>query len=496
VDEAIDDLQHALRIDPKSEPAHGNLSAALRAKGRLDEAIGHGQEAVRLEPKNVRARANLAYALHAKGRLDEAIDDLQHAVSIDPKFAGLHNNLAGALIDKGRLEEGVSHLRQAISIEPKSAALHHNLGIALRRQGRLKEAIDHLLQAVQLDGSKSTLFQTHLSHTLYLAACATVRTAAGQASENAQLGEPERARNRRQALDWLRASLEMTVKLRVGGKAEDWSLANWQTDPDVASVRDPAALASLPDSERAEWRRLWTDVAALLAADPLEQGRTRAGRREWAQAANAYSRALQGGPTDDGHFWFEYAALLLLSGDRLGYARARAHMIERCGKDGGPRSYHVARTCTLAAADAVADAVLPGRLAEQELQSSGGAFWSLTEQGALAYRAGRFQQAVPFFEQSLQADPKPGRAVVNWLWLALANQRLGQAEEARRWLDKAQPWLDQYRDGMPARAEDEFGLHFHNWLEAHVLCREAEALIQSEAPRNGGKTGKHGAPQK
>jgi tetratricopeptide (TPR) repeat protein len=139
----------------------------------------------------------------------------------------------------------------------------------------------------------------------------------------------------------------------------------------------------------------------------------------------------------------------------------------------------VARACTLAP-DAVTDASLPGRLAEKELQASARGFWSLTEQGALAYRAGQFQDAVALFEQSLQADATPGRAVVNWVWLALAHQRLGQSEEARRWLAKAQTWLDQYRDGMPTRAEEEFGLHLHNWLEAHVLRREAEALLSQD----------------
>jgi tetratricopeptide (TPR) repeat protein len=251
----------------------------------------------------------------------------------------------------------------------------------------------------------------------------------------------------------------------------------------------------LPDSEREQWHSLWTDVAAMLAADPLEQGRTHAARRAWAQAADCYARVIKGGPTDDGHFWFEYAALLLLSGDRPGYVRACAHMIERCGKDGGLRAYHVARACTLAP-DSVADAPLPGRLAEMELQASAQAFWSLTEQGALAYRAGRFQQAVPLFEHSLGAGLKSGRAVLNWLWLALAYQRLGKAEEARRWLHKAQAWLDQYGDGMPARAEDEFGLHFHNWLEAHVLRHEAEALIEPESPRNGPENPESGTPRK
>ena len=190
---------------------------------------------------------------------------------------------------------------------------------------------------------------------------------------------------------------------------------------------------------------------------------------------------MKHGPTDDGHFWFEYAALLLLSGDLPGYVQSCAQLVDRCGKDKGPRSYHMARACTLAP-NAVADMSQPGRLAEKELQGSR-EFWSLTEQGALAYRAGRFREAIPLFEQSLRANPKPGAAVLNWLWLALAHQRLESAEEARRWLGKAQAWLDQYDNGMPARAEAEVGLHLHNWLEAHVLRREAEALIQPAEKR-------------
>jgi hypothetical protein len=101
----------------------------------------------------------------------------------------------------------------------------------------------------------------------------------------------------------------------------------------------------------------------------------------------------------------------------------------------------------------------------------------------LHVRAGRFQEATPLLELSLRADGRPARAVLNWLWLALTHQRIGKAEEARRWLGKAQAWLDQYGDGMPARAEAEVGLHLHNWLEAHVLRREAEALIQPAEKR-------------
>jgi tetratricopeptide (TPR) repeat protein len=193
---------------------------------------------------------------------------------------------------------------------------------------------------------------------------------------------------------------------------------------------------------------------------------------------------LKRGPTDDGHFWFEYAAVLLLSGDRQGYLRACARMVQRCGKAPKLRAYHVARACTLA--PDVALVAQPGRavlnwlwLARQEFQANAGKFSALTEQGALRYRAGRVKEAVPLFEWSLLADPKPGRAVLNWLWLALAQQRLGRADEARRWLGKAQAWLDRYGEGMPPNAEAKLGLHLHNWLEAHVLRREAEALLKA-----------------
>ena len=252
-----------------------------------------------------------------------------------------------------------------------------------------------------------------------------LQAAAGQDSEKGRLDESERTRLRLQALGWLRAYLELAIRLRDSGERTGWSPARWQTDSALASVRDPAELAKLPAVEREQWQLLWAGVAAQVAADPLEQGRAHAARRDWAQAADCYARALTRGPTDDGHFWFEYAALLLLSGDRPGYVKACAHLVDRCGKDKGPRSYHVARTCTLFP-DAVTDVSLPARLAEKELKDSAQQFWSLTERGALAYRAGRFQEAVPLFEQSLRADTRAGRAVLNWLWLALAKQRLGQ----------------------------------------------------------------------
>ncbi len=68
-----------------------------------------------------------------------------------------------------------------------------------------------------------------------------------------------------------------------------WSLSAWETDPVLAGVRDQAALMKLPDAERVQWQRLWGDVAALLAADPVQQGFAHARRRDWGKAADCYN---------------------------------------------------------------------------------------------------------------------------------------------------------------------------------------------------------------
>src|SRR5262249_38372516 len=81
--------------------------------------------------------------------------------------------------------------------------------------------------------------------------------------------------------------------------------------------------------------------------------------------------------------------------------------------------------------------------------------------------------------KSLAADDRPGAQVLNWVWLALAYQRLGKPDEALRWLDRANRWLDQLGDEMPINA-DRLGLHLHNWLEAHLLRKEAAALLRRE----------------
>jgi hypothetical protein len=41
-------------------------------------------------------------------------------------------------------------------------------------------------------------------------------------------------------------------------------MQHWQTDSDLAGLREPGALEAMSPEERKEWLALWREVAALL----------------------------------------------------------------------------------------------------------------------------------------------------------------------------------------------------------------------------------------
>src|SRR5262249_24085929 len=105
----------------------------------------------------------------------------------------------------------------------------------------------------------------------YNAACAAALAAAGTGQDDPKPDDAARAQLRQQALDWLKAERSAWARLLDSGPpqaraATTQVLQHWRGDPDLAGVRDPDALAKLPETERAAWRALWADVDALLKA--------------------------------------------------------------------------------------------------------------------------------------------------------------------------------------------------------------------------------------
>jgi serine/threonine-protein kinase len=100
------------------------------------------------------------------------------------------------------------------------------------------------------------------------AAWSAAQGGCGRGADGPGLSAGERLRWRRQALTWLRDDLAARQRQLEAdpsaGPALARTLRHWQTDPDLAGLREPAELARLSAEERVACERLWADVAQLL----------------------------------------------------------------------------------------------------------------------------------------------------------------------------------------------------------------------------------------
>jgi tetratricopeptide (TPR) repeat protein len=150
-DEAEDELEKALGLQPTDAEAHSNLGTLLQARGRLTDGVRHLEQAARLKPNDDRIRVNLGNGRHAMGDEAAAIGEYRRAVKLNSSNADAHFNLAVLLGPRGHVGEAIAHLRRALEINPRNAEAHRNLSIGLQLQGQVNEAIAHARAAVSID---------------------------------------------------------------------------------------------------------------------------------------------------------------------------------------------------------------------------------------------------------------------------------------------------------------------------------------------------------
>jgi WD40 repeat protein/serine/threonine protein kinase len=107
--------------------------------------------------------------------------------------------------------------------------------------------------------------------------------------------------------------------------------------------------------------------------------------------------------------------------------------------------------------------------------------------GAVLLRAGRLDEAVRRFEESLAVEHDWPLSGLNDYGLALAHHRLGHADQARQWFDRAESWLNRldrtYASEAPGTltGQPQVAVTFEFWVYAQVLRREAAGPILDAA---------------
>jgi eukaryotic-like serine/threonine-protein kinase len=265
--DAADAYNKALELDPQYASAWNNLGTALHELRQEDKALAAYEKAVAIDPQFAHAWNNLGASLAERGKVDRAVSAFQKAVVIDPQYAQAWFNLSLALVDQGKVDEAIAAYQKAVAIEPEFTTGWIDYAVELaENEKRYLGAVCYFSAAF---AAQPQLIKDGNNTRRYHAARAASLAAAGQGKDAGGIGVEERAKLRRQALDWLRDDLKVWSRYLVGNDPQQRDLAritlqHWKGNPDFAGLRCPDAVTMLPPPEREAWLRFWAEVDELL----------------------------------------------------------------------------------------------------------------------------------------------------------------------------------------------------------------------------------------
>jgi tetratricopeptide (TPR) repeat protein len=301
--EAMTEYREAIRLKPDLAEAHTNLGTELAREGKLDEAIAEFRAAIRGRRDFVGGHYNLGTALRHQGMLAEAMAAYRQAIRFKPDFAEAHCELGLVLQAQGQFHEALTELRRGHELGSRRrdwthptaewvrqaerlVAMESRLPAVIRGDDQPKDAAEgigfaDLAYKMKRFGPSARLYAESLradpklaedmkAEIRYNAACAAALAGAVGGQDKPPLDEPEQARWRKQALDWLKTDLVFWAKQANTGRPEakvlvSRKLQHWKTDSDLASIRNETALKALPEDEQKACRALWAEVDAHLA---------------------------------------------------------------------------------------------------------------------------------------------------------------------------------------------------------------------------------------
>jgi adenylate cyclase len=122
--EAVEEFQRALDLNPNFAAAHGYLGFALALDGRSDASIDHSEQAIRMsphDPQNAIFNVHLAAAHYLKGRYAEAASFARKAIQQRFGLPNGHRIYAASLAQAGQIEEARAELARLQELHPENS---------------------------------------------------------------------------------------------------------------------------------------------------------------------------------------------------------------------------------------------------------------------------------------------------------------------------------------------------------------------------------------
>jgi len=116
--EAIEDFDQAITIDPNSVPAYFNRGQAYVLQGEIQKALTDFNQAIEIDPNSFIAYNNRGLAHLQRGDFEGAIADFTTVIDMNSNFAPAYNNRGVTHLQVGNIQDAIADFNRTIEITP------------------------------------------------------------------------------------------------------------------------------------------------------------------------------------------------------------------------------------------------------------------------------------------------------------------------------------------------------------------------------------------
>ncbi|MBU0630914.1 MAG: tetratricopeptide repeat protein [Candidatus Margulisbacteria bacterium] len=147
---ALDDLNHAIKLNPKFTAAYNSRGNLYFYTGKTDLALADFMAAVRIAPRDATSHNNLGYLLTQMEQYPGALRHLNEALRLDPRSAEAFHNRGNYWLAIRDYRPAINDYTAALKLKPTLALTYFNRSVARYNLGEYRLAYEDALAAQRL----------------------------------------------------------------------------------------------------------------------------------------------------------------------------------------------------------------------------------------------------------------------------------------------------------------------------------------------------------